>query len=120
VQQGRETYLAGDMKTPKILLISCIILLLFAVNWLPSADHFVQAQEETPQPESVYKTYLPFLNKSKAPLPVQSYSIGPTGGTFTAVVVDPTNSSIIYLGTYGAGVYKSNDDGNSWTQKSMA
>ncbi|MEL7645663.1 MAG: hypothetical protein AAGU04_05295 [Anaerolineaceae bacterium] len=43
-------------------------------------------------------------------------SVGPDGGTFTAVAVDPGNPSIIYLGTYGAGVYRSADQGVNWTQ----
>ncbi len=30
------------------------------------------------------------------------------------VAVDPTNSEIVYVGSYGAGVFKSTDGGRSW------
>ena len=104
------------MKTLKITLALGLIILIAAGLLFPLPQP-VLAQEETPQPESTHKVYLPIISKYEPPLPVQSYSIGPEGGTFTAVVVDPKDSSIIYLGTYGAGVYKSSDGGNSWTQK---
>ncbi len=62
--------------------------------------------------------YMPVLFRAPdAPPPVQSMSIGPDGGTYTAVAVDPVNPSIIYLGTYGAGVYRSTDQGANWTQQ---
>ncbi len=40
--------------------------------------------------------------------------IGPYGGTVTTIVVDPTNSRIIYAGTFGSGVFKSVDGGKTW------
>jgi len=104
------------MKAFKITLILGLIILISA-SLLFSLPQAAVAQEETPQPESTHKVYLPIISKVKPPSPVQSYSIGPEGGTFTAVVVDPKDSSIIYVGTYGAGVYKSSDGGTSWTQK---
>jgi photosystem II stability/assembly factor-like uncharacterized protein len=104
------------MKTFKIILALGLIILIAAGLLFPLPQPAL-AQEETPQPGSTHKTYLPIISKYKPPSPVQSYSIGPEGGTFTAVVVDPKDSSIIYLGTYGAGVYKSSDGGTSWTQK---
>jgi len=62
--------------------------------------------------------YLPIIFRAPdPPPPVQSLSVGPDGGTFTAVAVDPGNASIVYLGTYGAGVYRSTDQGASWTQR---
>jgi len=62
--------------------------------------------------------YLPVAFKAPdPPPPVQSRSVGPDGGTFTAVVIDPGNPSVLYLGTYGAGVFRSSDQGNSWTQR---
>ena len=91
------------MKTLKITL-ALGLLILIATGLLFPPPQPVLAQEETPQPESTHKVYLPIISKYKPPLPVQSYSIGPEGGTFTAVVVDPKDSSIIYLGTYVAGV----------------
>ena len=104
------------MKHLKITLIFGLILLITA-NLLIPINNLALAQEETPQPESTHKVYLPILSKVKPASPVQAYSIGPEGGTFTAVAVDPQNSMIVYIGTYGAGVYKSIDGGNTWTQK---
>jgi photosystem II stability/assembly factor-like uncharacterized protein len=104
------------MKTHKISLgLGLILLIAAGLSFtLPRPG---LAQEEAPQPESTHEIYLPIIARYKPPLPVQSYSIGPEGGTFTAVVVDPKDSSIIYVGTYGAGVFKSLDGGISWTQK---
>ena len=40
--------------------------------------------------------------------------IGPPGGTVTALGIDPTNSSILYAGTSGTGVFKSTDGAERW------
>jgi len=104
------------MKILKITLALCLIILIAAGLLFP-LPQLALAQEETPQPESIYKAYLPLISKVRPTLPVQSYSIGPDGGTFTAVVADPHNDNVLYIGTYGAGVFKSPDGGASWTQK---
>src|SRR5215472_5860814 len=39
----------------------------------------------------------------------------PVSGRATAVVVDPTNSNKVYLGTAQGGVWRSIDGGNTWT-----
>ncbi|MGA9998137.1 MAG: carboxypeptidase regulatory-like domain-containing protein, partial [Pyrinomonadaceae bacterium] len=41
--------------------------------------------------------------------------IGPVNGRVTAVVVDPTNSNKVYLGTAQGGVWRSTDGGSTWT-----
>jgi hypothetical protein len=40
----------------------------------------------------------------------------PVSGRTTALAIDPTNTSIIYLGTAQSGVYRSKDGGANWTQ----
>jgi photosystem II stability/assembly factor-like uncharacterized protein len=40
--------------------------------------------------------------------------LGPEGGLITAVVIDPSNSSILYAGAYGGGVFKSTNSGATW------
>lgn len=45
--------------------------------------------------------------------------IGPIGGTFTAVVVDPNLNNVVYAGSYHSGVYKSYDSGLTWYSKSV-
>lgn len=42
---------------------------------------------------------------------------GPVGGAFRTLVIDPSNSSILYVGSFSAGVFKSTDSGASWTAK---
>ena len=39
---------------------------------------------------------------------------GPTGGSITSIAVDPANSSTVYAGTDGGGIFKSSDGGQSW------
>ena len=43
-------------------------------------------------------------------------SNGIHGGRIQTVVCDPQNSEIAYAGTWGAGVYKSTDGGESWME----
>ncbi|HYB53851.1 MAG TPA: hypothetical protein VEG84_08285, partial [Thermoanaerobaculia bacterium] len=45
------------------------------------------------------------------------HNLGPTNfaGRVSALTVDPTNSSLIYRGTAGGGLWKSEDGGTSWT-----
>jgi photosystem II stability/assembly factor-like uncharacterized protein len=45
--------------------------------------------------------------------------IGPEGGTIVPVAIDPTNPQIVYAGSYGSGVYKSLDGGNTWRSASL-
>jgi len=44
------------------------------------------------------------------------HNLGPTNfaGRVSALAVDPTNSSLIYRGTAGGGLWKSTDGGTSW------
>lgn len=41
-------------------------------------------------------------------------SSGPAGGSIVTMVADRTNTAILYAGTYGGGVYKTEDAGESW------
>ncbi len=43
--------------------------------------------------------------------------VGPVGGTFTALVVDPNQNKTLYAGSYVSGVYKTFDQGDSWYQQ---
>jgi photosystem II stability/assembly factor-like uncharacterized protein len=53
--------------------------------------------------------YLPIITHSYETLP-----IGPDGGHIVALAIDPTNASIEYAGTWGAGIYKTTDAGQGW------
>ncbi len=41
------------------------------------------------------------------------------GGSLTSIVQDPKNPNILYLGSYGGGVYKSIDRGKNWFKSSF-
>jgi len=43
-------------------------------------------------------------------------SIGPFGGTVMCVAVDPRNSSNLFVGTYGGGIFRSTDAGAHWAE----
>ncbi len=45
----------------------------------------------------------------------QSGATAPVSGRATAIVVDPTNSNNVYLGTAQGGVWRSTNGGSSWT-----
>src|SRR5262245_4916286 len=49
-----------------------------------------------------------------SPLP-NGVGSNPVSGRVTSVVVDPTNSSKVYLGTAQGGVWRSLDGGSTWT-----
>jgi photosystem II stability/assembly factor-like uncharacterized protein len=40
--------------------------------------------------------------------------IGPNGGYITAVVIDPFNPMVVYAGSWGSGMFKSQDNGQTW------
>ncbi|NJD59080.1 MAG: hypothetical protein FIA98_06745, partial [Anaerolineae bacterium] len=55
-------------------------------------------------------------------LPLLSYGtskwIGPYGGTIVAAAADPIDPNIVYVGTFGSGVYKSINGGQYWSSVS--
>lgn len=46
-------------------------------------------------------------------------SIGPDGGTVVSVAIDPHETSTLYAGSWGNGVFKSVDGGVTWEQKAQ-
>ena len=46
------------------------------------------------------------------------YAFGLDGGTVEGLVIDPTDSNILYANSWGAGVYKSINGGQSWVNMS--
>ena len=58
-------------------------------------------------------------NKSVTILDAQYSAIwtsnGPEGGTINALAIDPSSSQTVYAGTQGGGVFKSTNDGASWS-----
>jgi photosystem II stability/assembly factor-like uncharacterized protein len=58
----------------------------------------------------IISSYLPLLLREEDSL----HSIGPQGGSIVVMEIDPNNTSILYAGTWGSGMYKSVDGGLSW------
>src|SRR4030042_4325544 len=55
-------------------------------------------------------------------LPMVSYDpsgwIGPYGGTIITIAYNPSNSQVVYAGSFGSGVFKSKDGGRNWNSVS--
>jgi len=51
---------------------------------------------------------------SKFPRSIQAGG-DPVGGIITSIAIDPRNSSTVYAGTDGGGIFQSTDGGRSWT-----
>lgn len=85
----------------RFVIILTVIALMF-----PSAVAAAQGGGNT--------VYLPVVSKAPPPPPPAVLQVGPMGGTFPGVVVDPMNVSVVYAGSYGQGVFKSVDGGLTW------
>src|SRR4030042_19286 len=53
-------------------------------------------------------TYLPIISQNTRGW------IGPYGGYIVSTSIDPSNPKVLYAGTWGSGVFKSQDGGQSW------
>jgi len=105
----------------RLFIAGVVIVLVFFVEILFSPISSVLAQIGN-------QTFLPIIAKQYPPIPTPTRTptpsptpaptpVGPIGGTFTALVVDPINQ-IVYAGSYFSGVYKTFNQGNSWYSKS--
>ena len=88
----------------KILRFSLILIFLAAM----APSHRTKSAS---QPASVPTTYVPFLANYQ---PESTAWLGPEGGTVQSLAIDPQNPNTIYLGTWGSGIYKSLDAGQTW------
>ena len=83
-----------------VILLVAILVLLFGI--VPQNQ--ASAQTEPP-------IYFPFFTTYQDP----DYAFGLDGGTVENVIVDPNDSTVVYAGTWGNGIYKSFDAGATWT-----
>lgn len=81
-----------------------LLTLLLSFALLPGSIAVSRAQAPGP-----YLTYFPIVARTEPPV-----WIGPYGGHVVVVAPSPTNPAVIYAGTWGAGVYRSEDAGVTW------
>lgn len=86
-------------------LIPLIVLFLGAIYFNVLAE----------EGENKNLVYLPLISNEKSIDPW----LGPDGGFVVSMVMHPSNSNIVYAGTYGNGVFKSTDGGLSWKKTSI-
>ena len=95
-----------ENKHRRIAIFIVLMLLSFSFFGKP---YTVMAQEDGPD------YYFPIFMKEGDPF----YAYGLDGGTVEGMVIDPTNSNILYANSWGSGVYKSTDGGRNWVRKSV-
>lgn len=94
----------------RVLTLLLIAAILFSPGALPAAG-----QAETPG--APHKSYLPLIKRQSLVPPRRlGPDVAPAG---TGIVVSPLNSSVVYAGIYGGGVFKSTNAGASWAPASQ-
>lgn len=77
---------------------------------LKQLDRMLAEDKALPSPGRLRGTWTQI-----GPEPAEFWSLGGSSGRATAVVVDPRNSNVVYLGTAGGGVWKTTDGGQNWS-----
>ena len=97
-----------------LALVAGLVFLFFTFSWTQNG---IQAAGVLPNISGqivptpiLLKQYLPIVSKAPPP-PVP---IGPVGGSITSLLVDPLDSNVVYAGSFGGGVLKTIDAGNTW------
>ncbi len=67
------------------------------------------ALAKTPAAVGDYVNYLPLVSKMVFPT-----WLGPDGGKIVSMAVDPTYPDTVYAGTWGTGVFKTTNGGETW------
>ena len=76
------------------------------------------SQSATPYAAMPYQMLLPLVANNPLPLAAPEW-IGPGGGAITDLTFDPSNSNVAFAATYGRGVFKSTDRGQTWQNVSL-
>ncbi len=84
-------------KIKRILIPTILACLFLVASYLSSAGQSMTSH-----------AYLPLVSHD------QSSWIGPYGGFLISIAIDPTNPQLVYAGSWGAGVFKSQDGGQNW------
>lgn len=94
------------MKKKYFFLGSCLTLVILLVG----AGTVHPARLETSAPKTIF---LPLIQRSEP-----AFWLGPEGGIIVTLVADPLNPQHIYAGSWGGGVFKSENGGLSWAEAS--
>lgn len=89
--------------------IMAFIILAFTIFPLIGANTTVSADDGGTD------TFFPIFFHENDPY----YAYGLDGGTVEGVVIDPTDSNILYANSWGAGVFKSTNGGQTWVNMSV-
>ena len=89
-------------------ILSFLLILIISIKAAQNADPVI-AQSENNQYFPVFTQHTSFRRFS---------SIGPDGGTVTAIEIDPSDPQVLYAGTWGHGIYQSLDGGGHWVHMS--
>ena len=92
------------MKRRTRTLLLLVTLLLTGLSIFPVSPALAQSQPPI---------YFPIFMYQEDP----KYAFGLDGGTVVKVAVDPSNSNVIYAGTWGNGIFKSEYYGATWTHR---
>ena len=101
----------------KAFIVTLIVGLVFSLAAFSVNENRTQAAgvsadlatQTLPAPIE-FLLYLPIISKAPPP-PVP---IGPVGGSITSLLVDPLDPNMVYAGSFGGGVLKTVDAGNTW------
>jgi len=89
-----------------------LFMVLILILVLCTTPATIYAQDGEPPFVTYFPiVYSPFVDKS-------SPWIGPVGGPVVVIQTHPSNSNIVYAGSWGSGVFMSTDSGNTWISKS--
>ena len=83
-------------------------LLRYSVLFVLLMLNSVQPTQEA-QSASLITVFLPLISQDNG-----LRSLGPEGGHIVSLAIDTSDSTLIYAGTWGSGMYKSSDSGVTW------
>lgn len=88
---------------------SFLILLLLLLIFFPVLSTSAQDEIQT----NPVKIFFPLVNMAE-----ELKSLGPYGGSVTALAISPSQPDIVYAGGYGGGFFISQDRGRTWINSS--
>lgn len=104
-------YLSNPVQSVAILLS----LVLGACGPLPSPSFSPSSPSVSPASTAISSDTQAPITPLTSTLPLGWRSIGPEGGAVSALIIDPSSTNTLYVGT-DSGVFKSIDGGAHWSR----